>query len=331
MTHVRACTAGASRRSRRPRPRTRRPLPWWALVPDSFSSPPMANDGSSPQCCSATTSIEVVEVLPWVPATQERCGGPPSATRAPQAAGGSGSRARAAATSSGLSLGMAASVVTTAVGPPVEQVEGARRRARCGPARPGRADRRAPRDLLGVRPGDLTAAGQQDPGDPGHPGATDPDHVHALESCAGNGGHRVLGCSTRSSAPVARRGQCEFDAAAATACRRSGARSGGRSSHRRPAAAGSVQQRRPWSRPRTRASGRRRRRSAAPPAATDAGGVEPLLPVAVRKRDVDRGQTDRRRPRRRSSPRSGRRQVGGRSRRGPSVESTARATYGGGP
>ena len=35
----------------------------------SVSSPPMANDGSSPACCSATVSIEVVEVLPWVPAT----------------------------------------------------------------------------------------------------------------------------------------------------------------------------------------------------------------------------------------------------------------------
>ena len=32
-------------------------------------SPPIANDGSSPQCCSATVSIDVVEVLPAVPVT----------------------------------------------------------------------------------------------------------------------------------------------------------------------------------------------------------------------------------------------------------------------
>ena len=26
------------------------PLPWWALVPDSLSSPPTAKDGSAPLC-----------------------------------------------------------------------------------------------------------------------------------------------------------------------------------------------------------------------------------------------------------------------------------------
>ncbi len=37
--------------------------------PDSLSSPPIANDGSAPQCWRATVSIDVVVVLPCVPAT----------------------------------------------------------------------------------------------------------------------------------------------------------------------------------------------------------------------------------------------------------------------
>ncbi len=45
------------------------PVPSCAFAPDSFRLPPMANDGSAPQCCSATVSIEVVVVLPWVPET----------------------------------------------------------------------------------------------------------------------------------------------------------------------------------------------------------------------------------------------------------------------
>jgi hypothetical protein len=45
------------------------PLPWWALVPASPRSPPTANDGSNPQCCNATMSIDVVVVLPAVPVT----------------------------------------------------------------------------------------------------------------------------------------------------------------------------------------------------------------------------------------------------------------------
>ena len=45
------------------------PLPSWALEPVTLRSPPIANDGSAPQCCSATVSIEVVVVLPCVPAT----------------------------------------------------------------------------------------------------------------------------------------------------------------------------------------------------------------------------------------------------------------------
>ena len=45
------------------------PVPRWAFDPDSLSSLPIANDGSTPQCCRATVSIDVVVVLPCVPAT----------------------------------------------------------------------------------------------------------------------------------------------------------------------------------------------------------------------------------------------------------------------
>ena len=47
----------------------RSPAPWWALAPESLSSLPIANDGSAPQCWAAIVSIEVVVVLPCVPAT----------------------------------------------------------------------------------------------------------------------------------------------------------------------------------------------------------------------------------------------------------------------
>ena len=49
------------------------PLPLCALVPASPRSPPTANDGSIPACCSATMSIEVVVVLPCVPVTSRVC------------------------------------------------------------------------------------------------------------------------------------------------------------------------------------------------------------------------------------------------------------------
>ena len=45
------------------------PDPKWAFVPPRFIIPPIAKDGSKPACCSATVSIEVVVVFPWVPAT----------------------------------------------------------------------------------------------------------------------------------------------------------------------------------------------------------------------------------------------------------------------
>ena len=73
----------------------------------------MANDGSSPQCCSATVSIDVVEVLPWVPAT--------AATRRPTVSAASawarcttGSPRSRAAASSGLVSRIAVETTTVA-------------------------------------------------------------------------------------------------------------------------------------------------------------------------------------------------------------------------
>ena len=93
------------------------PLPWWALVPASPRSPPTANDGSNPLCCNATMSIDVVVVLPWVPVTiSVVC--PAISLASTTGRRITGMPRRRASTSSGLVLGIAACVVTTAVGPP---------------------------------------------------------------------------------------------------------------------------------------------------------------------------------------------------------------------
>src|SRR5690625_1697713 len=94
------------------------PLPWWALVPASLpavpNSPPTANDGSSPQCCNATTSIDVVVVLPWVPVTISVVR-PVISLASTAGRSTTGIPRRRASTSSGLVLGIAAWVVTTLV------------------------------------------------------------------------------------------------------------------------------------------------------------------------------------------------------------------------
>ncbi len=93
------------------------PLPWWALVPASPISPPTANDGSRPQCCSATINIDVVVVLPCVPVTISVVR--PSISLASTAGRRiTGMPRRRASTSSGLVFGIAAWVVMTAVAPP---------------------------------------------------------------------------------------------------------------------------------------------------------------------------------------------------------------------
>ena len=91
------------------------PLPWCAPEPDSLSSPPMANDGSSPAACSATVSIEVVDVLPWVPAMHTLRVSVINAASA-YARCNTGSPRRRASRSSGLVERMAVEI-TTAVGP----------------------------------------------------------------------------------------------------------------------------------------------------------------------------------------------------------------------
>ena len=75
----------------------------------------MANEGSSPAACNATTAIEVVEVFPCVPASRSWV--EPSISSASRSERrSSGMPSRLARTSSGLSCGMAAKLVTTAVG-----------------------------------------------------------------------------------------------------------------------------------------------------------------------------------------------------------------------
>src|SRR6266508_2110911 len=76
------------------------PVPWWAFEPTSEISPPITKDGSRPACCRIRVAIEVVVVLPCVPAiaivrrpamaaarASERC-----STRSPRARASTSSR-----------------------------------------------------------------------------------------------------------------------------------------------------------------------------------------------------------------------------------------------
>ena len=76
----------------------------------------MAKEGSAPANCNATVSIEVVDVLPWVPAMQTSRYPVINAANA-SARRTTGMPAARAATTSGLS-GRTAVDTTTAVGPP---------------------------------------------------------------------------------------------------------------------------------------------------------------------------------------------------------------------
>ena len=91
------------------------PLPWCAFVPALFNCPPMAKLGSIPAACMATTAMEVVEVFPCVPAIStwvEPVMSSPSRSERRM----TGMFCSRAATSSGLSCGIAANEVTTTVG-----------------------------------------------------------------------------------------------------------------------------------------------------------------------------------------------------------------------
>ena len=110
------------------------PLPWWALEPGASRSPPMAYDGSRPSAHSATASIEVVVVLPCVPAT--------AIGRVPV-------HQRGRARPSGAPPGCRARAPPPAPGCPRgwrwrrrrwwRPARGARRRGRCARSRPARA------------------------------------------------------------------------------------------------------------------------------------------------------------------------------------------------
>ena len=91
-------------------------------MPASPSSPPTANDGSNPLCCNATMSIDVVVVLPWVPVTISVVR-PAISLASTTGRMITGMPRRRASTSSGLVLGMAAWVVTTAVGAAGQQIQ----------------------------------------------------------------------------------------------------------------------------------------------------------------------------------------------------------------
>ena len=64
-----AAARGACRRSRRPRRRASSPPVQWAPVPASVTSPPTMKLGASPASARISISIDVVVVLPCVPAT----------------------------------------------------------------------------------------------------------------------------------------------------------------------------------------------------------------------------------------------------------------------
>ena len=91
------------------------PVPSWAPEPEVARSPPIANEGSSPQCCSATVSIDVVEVLPAVPVTAASLRPRVSAASAVERCSTVRPRSRAAA-SSGLLSRIAVDTTTVAGG-----------------------------------------------------------------------------------------------------------------------------------------------------------------------------------------------------------------------
>ena len=277
----------------------------------------MANDGSSPACCSATVSIEVVEVLPCVPAT-----------RRDAAAGHQrGQRLRPphhrqAALAGREQLGVVSrtAVDTTTVGV---------RRAASGSPRRGRRTRapsarraRTARRILGVRPGDRHARGRAGCGR---------SRSSRRRRCRPGGrapaspGRRVRRCRhgrrrPRRPAPAARRRSsrvgvagCRAPALPAASSRAASPSSGiSSASTRSPVSSASGDQ---------HAAAR----------GDDRLGVEPLLAVAVRQRHVHRGQADGRRSRRRSSPPTRPAPRRPRRRPGPCRSMYGRGTYAAAP
>ena len=102
---MRAAARGGCRRSRRPRRRASSPPVQWAPVPASVTSPPTMKLGASPASARISMSIDVVVVLPCVPATADRAGLGADRRPASRPGAASGCRARGPRASSMLCVG----------------------------------------------------------------------------------------------------------------------------------------------------------------------------------------------------------------------------------
>ena len=158
------------------------PLSHTALVPISLTSPPMRKLGRSPASTRIRASIDVVVVLPWVPATatQRRQAamrgqrlGPAQDDHSP----GAGPSA-----TSGLVSAMAVDTATTSASP---DMGGVVADEHLHPAGGQALERRA---SLQVAAGDGVAHGGEHRRDGAHPRTAHPDDVHAVGSRQVEGG-----------------------------------------------------------------------------------------------------------------------------------------------
>ncbi len=199
-------------------------------MPSCETSAPQANDGSAPASTRATTSIAVVVVLPLAPATATPRAPASRAARAWERCS-TGRPAARAATSSGLSSRTAEETTTVstpsrwaASWPTHTRGAGGAQRLEHGPVgRVGAADRHP--------------AGEQQPGDGGHPRPADGDEVDGAEAVPRRDGRGEVEAGVRDhgSAPPRRTGDEVGEQLVAVALPHR--RRGGR--HRRRAGAGS--------------------------------------------------------------------------------------------
>ena len=298
--------ARSCRRSRRPRRRRPARCRGGRSCRVSVSSPPIANDGSTPACCRATVSIDVVVVLPLVPATATRvrpCITANSAcerwmTRRPALARrddlGVGRPDRA-----GDDDGLGAAEVR-------------RRRGRSRPVAPSARSAVMIRESLASLPLTGSPRASSTRAMPGHAGAADADEVHPAEQLGRRDVERqvdrerhrsssLAGQRLRAVRRPARPGRRPARRASRTP--QPAAAAPGRAS----APAGSASQARAGARAPTPASSSLVRDEQAATGRHDRLGVEPLLAVADRQRHVDRRAGRPRSARRRCWRRPGRR------------------------
>ena len=151
------------------------PLPSRAPEPRTPSRPPTTTVGSRPPRSSTSATIEVVVVLPWLPAMAT-----PYLRRISSASisarGMTGMPRRRASSTSGLSRRTAVEVTTTCASP---HVLGG---VAVGDARAERGEAVGHRRALEVGAGDRVAEVQQHLGDAAHAGAADADEVHVLDT-----------------------------------------------------------------------------------------------------------------------------------------------------